>query len=128
MGVLWPTLCYPKIKMPQLLGYLGFFCLVYNFLLVLNSWLLILGSLLKSINSFGQKRAEYWWPCELGRGIGDFAEGQACANVSGTKDPGLCVLTACAAWPCAQRSLLPMNALVTLAPQSNSPLAAIERD
>jgi hypothetical protein len=40
--------------MPQLLGYLGFFCLVYNFLLVLNSWLLILGSLLKSANSFGQ--------------------------------------------------------------------------
>jgi hypothetical protein len=35
----------------------------------------------------------------VGRGIGDFAEGRACANVSRAKNPGLCVLTACAGWP-----------------------------
>ncbi len=63
------------------------------------------------------------------RGIGDFAEGLWIERTQvGQKIPACVVLNACAAWHCAQRSLLPTSVLVTLALQSNSPPAAIERD
>ncbi len=77
-------LCFPKIKMPQLLGYLGFFCSVHNFLscfLVLNSFL----SRQTASAKAGRTNDGLW----AGKGIGNLQKGKACVNVSGAKDPGL---------------------------------------
>jgi hypothetical protein len=52
-----------------------------------------------SANSFGQKRTEHWWHCASEEALEILQKGKGLCDVSGAKDPGLCVLAACAAWP-----------------------------
>jgi len=55
-----------------------------------------------SANSFG-KVGRTMVACALGRGIGSFAVGLACANVSGAKDSGLCCSERCVYGSCVKK-------------------------